>query len=296
MTGGSERRREDDSATRGRSPFGKLHLSDAASRSAGHPGGARFIRSVDDIAAGGEDDVAMDRRVSGRMDKRSGVDPTALSEREREVLEFALTGLSARAIADRLTLTEATIRSHLARIYGKLGVGGRVELLARFNGQPPDPGRSSSSPSVAAAPSHGRRARPIVALAVTVVALGAGALFLWLRPDLPPATNLAAVSGLVAQGQATNLDLRGDTLFVATADGRGYRVEGVGEAAFRDLFAQAMKSSGTTVQVSISGGSGDTLVSGLVFIAAMLPVILLLVAALVAALRFRRRPQPRPAG
>jgi len=64
-------------------------------------------------------------RVSGLPNERAGGELTALSAREREVLELALAGLSARAIAERLTLPEATIRSHLARIYAKLGVGGR---------------------------------------------------------------------------------------------------------------------------------------------------------------------------
>ena len=56
------------------------------------------------------------------------IDPAALTDREREVLELALAGLSARSIAGRLSLGEATVRSHLSRIYAKLGVAGRGEL------------------------------------------------------------------------------------------------------------------------------------------------------------------------
>ena len=239
--------------------------------------------------------MAMDSRVSGRMRNRSGVDPAALSEREQEVLELALTGLSARAIADRLTLTEATIRSHLARIYAKLGVGGRVELLASFRGQSPDTVGALPSPSAETARPRRRRVWAVAVPTILVLALSAVA-FLSLRPDLPPATNFATVSQLVAQGQATNLDLRGDTLFVATADGRNYRVDGVGEAAFRDLFAQAMKSSGTTVQVSISGGSSASLaVSIIVFVSEMLPLVILLLGALVAFRWLHRPPRLRPA-
>jgi DNA-binding CsgD family transcriptional regulator len=247
---------------------------------------------VDDFAPVSGDDEMVDGRVSGLLSERAGVNLATLSEREREVLELALTGLSARAIAERLTLTEATIRSHLSRIYAKLGVGGRVELLAHFHTQPPDEGRPSPSPSVETAGPRRRRVWPVVALAILLVMLSAGALFLWLRPDLPPATNLATVSQLVAQGQATSLDLRGDTLFVATADGRHYRVDGVDEAAFREILPEAI---GTTAEVSISS-SGDTLVPSLAFVAALLPVVLLLVAVLVAFRWFRRPPQPRPAG
>lgn len=66
-----------------------------------------------------------------------GLDPaiarlSALSPAEQSVLDQALTGVPAREIADRLVLSEATVRSHLSRIYVKLGVSGRVALLAAF--------------------------------------------------------------------------------------------------------------------------------------------------------------------
>jgi DNA-binding CsgD family transcriptional regulator len=57
-----------------------------------------------------------------------------LSPREGEVLDVAIQGLSVRQIAERLSLTEATVRSHLSATYSKLGVSGRVELLARLTG------------------------------------------------------------------------------------------------------------------------------------------------------------------
>jgi DNA-binding CsgD family transcriptional regulator len=67
------------------------------------------------------------------------LDLSPLSEREREILAAAVTGLAAREIAAKFTISEATVRSHLASIYAKLGVAGRVELLARLNeGRPPD--------------------------------------------------------------------------------------------------------------------------------------------------------------
>jgi DNA-binding CsgD family transcriptional regulator len=64
------------------------------------------------------------------------LDLSGLSAREREVLDAAAEGLSARAIAERLSISEATVRSHLATIYGKLGVSGRVELLAHLHPGP----------------------------------------------------------------------------------------------------------------------------------------------------------------
>ncbi|MGH2679895.1 MAG: LuxR C-terminal-related transcriptional regulator [Actinomycetota bacterium] len=52
-----------------------------------------------------------------------------LTRREREVLAIAAEGLTAREIAERLGVRERTITTHLARIYGKLGVGSRIAAL-----------------------------------------------------------------------------------------------------------------------------------------------------------------------
>jgi DNA-binding CsgD family transcriptional regulator len=57
---------------------------------------------------------------------------SALTPAEQAVLDQALTGVTAREIAEYLSLSEATVRSHLSSIYVKLGVSGRVALLAHF--------------------------------------------------------------------------------------------------------------------------------------------------------------------
>jgi DNA-binding CsgD family transcriptional regulator len=57
---------------------------------------------------------------------------SALTPAEQAVLNEALTGIPAREIAEHLSLSEATVRSHLSSIYVKLGVSGRVALLAHF--------------------------------------------------------------------------------------------------------------------------------------------------------------------
>jgi ATP-dependent Zn protease len=127
----------------------------------------------------------------------------------------------------------------------------------------------------------------IAALAISVVVVGAGALFLWLRPDLPPSANLATVSQLVAQGQATSLDLRGDTLTVTTNDGRQYRVDGVDGANFNEMLPKALSSN---VQVTISKGDALTPASVLGPVSAFAPLIVLLVVGLMV---FRRLRRPR---
>ncbi len=66
--------------------------------------------------------------IAESIDRRRLVE-TALTEREREVLKVAAEGLTARQIASRLGVRERTVTTHLARIYSKLGVGGRVAAI-----------------------------------------------------------------------------------------------------------------------------------------------------------------------
>jgi len=53
-----------------------------------------------------------------------------LSDRELEVLRLLAEGLSNRAIASALFLTEATVKSHLVRIYRKLDTDSRAATMA----------------------------------------------------------------------------------------------------------------------------------------------------------------------
>ena len=62
------------------------------------------------------------------IDRRREVE-VKLTDREREVLVVAAEGLTARQIATRLGVRERTITTHLARIYGKLGVGSRLAAI-----------------------------------------------------------------------------------------------------------------------------------------------------------------------
>ena len=57
--------------------------------------------------------------------------PEALTRKELEVLARLAEGRSNREIADALYVTPATVKSHLAHIYVKLGVAGRQEAMAR---------------------------------------------------------------------------------------------------------------------------------------------------------------------
>ena len=47
------------------------------------------------------------------------------------MLRLVADGLSNRDIAARLTLTEATVKSHLVHVFTKLGVGSRTAAVAK---------------------------------------------------------------------------------------------------------------------------------------------------------------------
>ena len=52
-----------------------------------------------------------------------------LAPREQEVVHWLAEGLSNREIADKLTLSENTVKNYLFRIFEKLGISNRVELI-----------------------------------------------------------------------------------------------------------------------------------------------------------------------
>jgi LuxR family maltose regulon positive regulatory protein len=54
-----------------------------------------------------------------------------LTPREREVLELIADGRSNQAIADALYLSIGSVKTHSSHVYGKLGVRGRTEAIAR---------------------------------------------------------------------------------------------------------------------------------------------------------------------
>jgi DNA-binding NarL/FixJ family response regulator len=71
-------------------------------------------------------EFAAARRQAGPA---SGVDLSALTEREREVMALAGAGLSNEEIAERLVVSPATARTHVSRAMVKLGARDRAQLV-----------------------------------------------------------------------------------------------------------------------------------------------------------------------
>lgn len=65
---------------------------------------------------------------SGTPGREAVIEP--LTPREREVLELVAEGMSNRAIAERLAISEHTVKFHVGALLGKLAAATRAELVA----------------------------------------------------------------------------------------------------------------------------------------------------------------------
>lgn len=95
-------------------------------------------------------------RQRGR-DVHARMEQTSLTRREKEVVARLVSGASTRTIAEHTGLTVATVHTYLKRVYSKLGVHSRVELVARMVGTvgsepPPAPSVVPPLPVVPASP------------------------------------------------------------------------------------------------------------------------------------------------
>lgn len=71
-----------------------------------------------------------------------------LSGREREVVRCLVVGLTNREIADELQLSRHTIKNYIFKIFDKLGVSNRVELVFQVLSRPADGAPQSNSAAV----------------------------------------------------------------------------------------------------------------------------------------------------
>lgn len=94
-------------------------------------GGERsLIDCLDKVAAGGRwipQDLLI--RASTLREWQKSDPLNTLSERERELSRLVAQGLRNRAIAEELGLSEGTVKVYLNRIFEKLGISSRTELV-----------------------------------------------------------------------------------------------------------------------------------------------------------------------
>lgn len=89
-----------------------------------------FFGAVDRIDDLCESGVESARALADNDSASSGPDAVVLTERESEVFELMVTGATNQAIADRLVITEGTVKSHVKHILRKYGAVNRAQAIA----------------------------------------------------------------------------------------------------------------------------------------------------------------------
>ncbi|MEU3708633.1 response regulator [Streptomyces catenulae] len=82
------------------------------------------------IRAAAQGRTALSAPVAGRVMAQMRRPRPALTDRERDILAQLAQGLGNRSIAKALFISEATVKTHLGRIYDKLGVETRAGAVA----------------------------------------------------------------------------------------------------------------------------------------------------------------------
>ncbi len=120
-----------------------MHRGDAAVLSALEAGASAFLtkesRGTDVVAAAARAARAPRAFVcpslAGAVARGAAGPSTRLTQRERQVLQLVAEALGTADMARRLHLGESTVKTHLNRIFRKLGVANRTQALAAAHRQ-----------------------------------------------------------------------------------------------------------------------------------------------------------------
>jgi DNA-binding NarL/FixJ family response regulator len=103
---------------------GGIVLKEAAPR--------EIVQCVRTVANGQQwlDQATVHAALDGMLRREAGMEKVrrVLTNREVEIVRMAATGMRNKQIAEKLAITEGTVKMHLHSIYEKLGISGRVEL------------------------------------------------------------------------------------------------------------------------------------------------------------------------
>ena len=97
-----------------------------------------LMRAIGTVLSGGS---WLERSTMASMfhaaDARDAVIHEQLTRRETQIVELVSLGLQNKKIAERLSITETTVRHHLTSIFDKLSVTNRLELMRyTYGGEP----------------------------------------------------------------------------------------------------------------------------------------------------------------
>ncbi len=92
--------------------------------------GTRIDELAAAIVGSARGDTVLAAPVAGRLMSRLRSPTPAPTARELEILGHLADGLTNRGIADRLNLSEATVKSHVAHLFAKLGVDTRAGAVS----------------------------------------------------------------------------------------------------------------------------------------------------------------------
>jgi DNA-binding NarL/FixJ family response regulator len=99
---------------------------------------AKIIAALREILDGG---APMSRSIAQKVMHSFRTPPVeqphheTLTARQAELLDLLAAGLPYKLIADRLSITEGTVKQHIHQIYQKLQVNNRVEAVNRYLGR-----------------------------------------------------------------------------------------------------------------------------------------------------------------
>ena len=96
---------------------------------------ADLLEAIQTVHNGGSpmsDGIARKVVEAFRQAGRSSKETENLSERENEILGYVAKGYHDKEIADKLFLSDATVRAHLRNVYKKLHVRSRTEALLKY--------------------------------------------------------------------------------------------------------------------------------------------------------------------
>ncbi|MBX7192058.1 MAG: helix-turn-helix transcriptional regulator [Sandaracinaceae bacterium] len=120
--------------THGKQSVGKLHLYAADGSARLSDDSQRLARWAARLLARGLVYASRVGAPKNEIDVKALLESTPLTPRERDVVGRLVSGASTREISDATGLTISTVNTYMKRIFAKLGVHSRVELLARVTG------------------------------------------------------------------------------------------------------------------------------------------------------------------